>query len=976
MIVLSTKIKAVNDMLFNSGTQTRIHRELDKLTGKDIRSLIYTGIEPEDNLTYIGVLSIINVSHKLNYSEKVIPFVINSIKKIMIENVEMIRDVEMIEKNNKEIEKMDEKEKIKFLSNHFMDPANILYKELNWNDFKKEIIKICYDEISDRPLMMQSMFPFIFLESNRDKEDKFVSLLTAITKDNITMNNFFDGLFFDSLSANYLGTSRLYVDEIYHIINKDWRYIENYNDISSKMCNVFNPYKKKTLTKGKIYKMIVYDNRDISTVLNNLKEQVSNKFFNSDTFITFNLDAIIATISEAFENCKKLSSNNETDKFLNLFSKFEDEVLYQFFNVQGMNLVLVTNGIKWVDKHIRVRTKNDNSNNSLEFEKSKLAQDNNNVIFDKEEKRNSWRSVKYISKYRENEDCYLIFNTIFNNLKNTDADNQPKTYKRFISSSHNSTPQVTAIYMSLYNSINVIPKKYKNYEALESFIKNLINILAKNNNVFICYKDEYNYNNNSLSEYILEEGNEMIPLNKSDIFGSKTSFSKFLEAVLYKHESENIYFENTNEFITKHKTINTIKSFVKIFNTMIWNLINTNYKKDKTSLSIYSSIPFVSLIIKELYECYKNGILKDPKIDKNNKSYIDLCNIFLQGYLLKYDKDLFDNIDQSRIIDSFKLNKNNFNDSVSDKIIPSSYSEYKRNYEDNQYHSENNNINSLIGLQKVKQKLKDYIVMIKTNQYRVSKGMKPVTSSKHMCFFGNPGTCKTTVANMLAKELFEAGVIKSDKCKVVGRNNLVEKYVGWTAKRIADMIYKIIDTNEAGILFVDEAYSLIDGNNKSFGQEAINTFVQLMDEPKVRENLIIIFAGYPKEMKLLLEQNPGMSSRIPNIIEFPDYNEDELIEIAKLISSNKGFKLTDAWIEKCRETIKINKSKKDFGNGRFIRNLIEKSIIKQSNRLYEESDQFKIKPDEEELVTLEKEDFDDNSNPLQKIHKKIIGFGR
>ena len=891
----------------------------------------------------------------------------------MINNVELIRDIEVVEKDNEEFKKMDKEGKLEILSEYFRDPNNISCKELNWTDFRKEIIKICYDEGTDRPLIKQSMFPFIFLESNRDKEDKFIALLPAITKDNVTMKNFFNGLFLDSLSNNYLNVNRTDVDEIYNLINKDWRYIEKYDDISSKMCNVFNPYKKKTLTKGKIYKMIVYDNRDISTILNNLKEQVSNNFFNSNTFITFNLDAIIGSMSETFENYKNVSNTHETDKFLNLYSKFEDEVLYQLASVQGMNLVLVTNGMKWVDIRHRVKTRNVDSNDSPEFEKSKLST-NDKSSFDKETKRNSWRSVKYISKYRENEDCHLIFNSIFDNLLITDGNNQLKTYKQYVATSHNSTPQVNAIYTSFYNSINFIPKQYKNYEVLESSIKNLINTLARNNNVIICYKDEYNYNNNSLSEYILEKGQKMIPLNKSDIFSSKNSFSKFLEAVLYKHESDNIYFEDNNEFITQKSTINTIKSFIKTFNTMIWNLISTHYKKDNTSLSIYSSIPFVSFMIKELYECYKNGYIRDPKIDKNNKSYVELCNIFLQGYLLKYSNDLFDNSEQARIADSLKLNKNKFNDSVSNNIILSNYKENKD--ESNQYNLENNSINSLIGLEKVKQKLKDYVVMIKTNQYRVSKGMKPVTSSKHMCFFGNPGTCKTTVANMLAKELFKAGVIKSDQCEVVGRNDVVEKYVGWTAKKVADTVYKIIDTNKAGILFVDEAYNLIDGHDKSFGQEAINTFVQLMDEPKVRENLIIIFAGYPKEMKLLLEQNPGMSSRIPNIIEFPDYNEDELIEIAKLISSNKGFKLTDAWIEKCRETIKINKSKKDFGNGRFIRNLIEKSIIKQSNRLYEESDQFKIKPDEEELVTLEKEDFDDNSNPLQKIHKKIIGFGR
>ena len=161
----------------------------------------------------------------------------------------------------------------------------------------------------------------------------------------------------------------------------------------------------------------------------------------------------------------------------------------------------------------------------------------------------------------------------------------------------------------------------------------------------------------------------------------------------------------------------------------------------------------------------------------------------------------------------------------------------------------------------------------------------------------------------------------------MGRGDLVGKYVGWTAKIIKE---KFKDA-KGGILFIDEAYSLVDDRNGSFGDEAINTVVQEMENH--REDVIVIFAGYPDKMEEFLNKNPGLRSRIAHHIHFEDYSLEELSEIARHIAKEKELVIDDDAMNKVRDIIENNMSQKDFGNGRFVRNLIERAKVAHNSRL-------------------------------------------
>ena len=175
--------------------------------------------------------------------------------------------------------------------------------------------------------------------------------------------------------------------------------------------------------------------------------------------------------------------------------------------------------------------------------------------------------------------------------------------------------------------------------------------------------------------------------------------------------------------------------------------------------------------------------------------------------------------------------------------------------------------------------------------------------------------------------------------------------------------------SHGGILFIDEAYSLVDGRDKLYGQEAINTIVQMMEN--MRENTIVIFAGYEKEMKVFLDQNPGLRSRIPFHVQFPNYSESELLEILKLMASNNNCSLTEEAESKAREIFRIASLGKDFGNGRFVRNLFEKATMKKALRLSSSLNGF---ISDSELLTLREEDFEMPEEYSNERKTRTIGF--
>lgn len=274
-------------------------------------------------------------------------------------------------------------------------------------------------------------------------------------------------------------------------------------------------------------------------------------------------------------------------------------------------------------------------------------------------------------------------------------------------------------------------------------------------------------------------------------------------------------------------------------------------------------------------------------------------------------------------------------------------------------------LQSMVGLTEIKSIIDQIISAQKINKLRRDMGLDVAGTAKHMIFTGNPGSAKTTVARLLASILYDEHVLESNKFIECGRQDLVGKYVGWTAKLVEEQFRRA----KGGILFIDEAYSLVEKGGY-YGDEAINTIVQMMEN--YRDDVIVIFAGYPDKMKKFLEKNEGLRSRIAFHIDFPDYNGEELCDILKLMIKDKGYTLEGDAEDKCRNIFEIASHNAEFGNGRFVRNVLEQAIIKQSARIVNEFKGEKV--DEKVISILSASDFDINATETYKSPKVAIGF--
>ncbi len=236
-------------------------------------------------------------------------------------------------------------------------------------------------------------------------------------------------------------------------------------------------------------------------------------------------------------------------------------------------------------------------------------------------------------------------------------------------------------------------------------------------------------------------------------------------------------------------------------------------------------------------------------------------------------------------------------------------------------------LSEMIGLTEAKKVIDQALNYFKAQRLFKDKGMKEDLPSMHMVFTGNPGTAKTTVARLFARIMKENDLLSKGKCVEVGRGDLVGKYVGWTAPTIQ----KKFREAQGSVLFIDEAYSLVDDRDGSYGDEAISTIVQEMENH--REDVIVIFAGYPDKMEAFLNKNPGLRSRIAFHVPFSNYDTEELCGIARLIAKKKGLTLTDEASEKLSGIFDTARKDSDFGNGRYVRNAIEKARMAQATRL-------------------------------------------
>ncbi len=241
-------------------------------------------------------------------------------------------------------------------------------------------------------------------------------------------------------------------------------------------------------------------------------------------------------------------------------------------------------------------------------------------------------------------------------------------------------------------------------------------------------------------------------------------------------------------------------------------------------------------------------------------------------------------------------------------------------------------LDELVGLAPVKEYVFGLADNIQVQQRRAAAGFKTASLSMHMIFTGNPGTGKTTIARLVARYLKAIGALKGGQLIEVSRGDLVGRYTGHTAP----LTNSVIESALGGVLFIDEAYSLYRGEQDSFGLEAIDTLVKGMEDH--RDELVVILAGYTKEMETFLTANSGLASRFPNKIEFPDYNADELLDITTVLAKGKGYRLAESCTFPLLGYYKRRQAldSRTAGNGRLARNTLEKAIFNQSRRLVAE----------------------------------------
>jgi len=269
----------------------------------------------------------------------------------------------------------------------------------------------------------------------------------------------------------------------------------------------------------------------------------------------------------------------------------------------------------------------------------------------------------------------------------------------------------------------------------------------------------------------------------------------------------------------------------------------------------------------------------------------------------------------------------------------------------NQYSTNNievifKELDDLVGLDIIKKFIYELYAFVEIQRKREKKNLATEPLVLHMVFSGNPGTGKTTVARLISRLFKELGLLEKGHIVECERADLVGEYIGHTASKTREMIKKAL----GGVLFIDEAYSLARGGEKDFGKEAIDTLVKAMEDHK--DELVLILAGYKDEMEYFISTNPGIRSRFPIHITFPDYSIDELVSIGELMLTKRQYSFTPESRETFRKIIQEAVFKHPHsGNARMVRNIIEKTIRKQAVRLYK-----KPNPSREDLIKILDED--------------------
>lgn len=428
----------------------------------------------------------------------------------------------------------------------------------------------------------------------------------------------------------------------------------------------------------------------------------------------------------------------------------------------------------------------------------------------------------------------------------------------------------------------------------------------------------------------------------SIIFDFPKRISKKLKSlismVFYGCVLEEVRDEVSDNSISK----NNLRGYIII----LLKVLGLQQKLDKDSIDnlelgvrSYNALKKANITsIKKLLDMSDEELLKVRNLGRKNVAEIR-TQLIEKNYISSCEDEFFENME---ILEFHPIPEDIFDDIVD-----------KRNYMDE--------LQALVGIKSAKDQVKKILAFAKMRKAMEEKGeqLEPITLN--MEFVGNPGTAKTTVARIVAGVLKEIGIITSGEFIEVGRADLVAQYVGQTAP----MVKSVFQRAKGGVLFIDEAYSLLDKGNGRFGDEALNMIVQEMENN--RKDTIVIFAGYPDEMDEFFLRNPGLRSRVPFRVRFDDYTTDELSDICELEAGKRGFLIDVKAKELIKEICESSTGNIENGNGRFCRNLVEKAVLNFALRNYGGDEAA-----ENIEYILKKEDFNDITVFNRK--KTAIGF--
>lgn len=472
-----------------------------------------------------------------------------------------------------------------------------------------------------------------------------------------------------------------------------------------------------------------------------------------------------------------------------------------------------------------------------------------------------------------------------------------------------------------FENYNIVIRNESSYNLYEELIKVIAEIYLKNGiiqNSKVLYLDRPDFRLNKIKDEDIEE--DVIVIDFSQIRKDKSEVKRMIEDVI-KQKSQKVYI------ILEH----------------YWREGEINALMNEQ----FSWAMKIESISKEEKEKYIENFMKVNNFKYKKETVREIADN--PYYKIK---SILINI----LVNSKTKNENNV-EVLLDKKKSEKADNRSRKRNTNKKQKALEELDEMIGMTEVKKQISKIVNYIKLSKNRDNLPML------HMCFYGNPGTGKTTVARIVGK-IFAEEKILSDEERFVeahGRD-LIGRFVGWTAgetkKRVKDA--------EGGVLFIDEAYSLISDTLGGFEEEAIATLLKEMEDK--RDKVCIIMAGYENKMEELLQMNPGFESRIQFKIYFPDYTSEELYEIFKLLCKNEEYKLSSNIKQTLIQVFEVAKQQDNFSNGRYVRSLFERIKIEQANRVVANKDNKNLIKKCDAIAVLEKLSYNEN------VQRKVIGF--